>query len=72
MAGSGDDILKSLDDTSDLICFAKLAEQAERYDDMAKAMKKVTEKEKTLQQDLVISCLLHTRMLLGPGDHLGE
>jgi len=47
----GDEIVKDMEDVEDLINFAKLSEQAERYDDMAKAMKKVTEKEKTLQQD---------------------
>lgn len=38
-------------ESKDLISFAKLAEQAERYDDMAKAMKKVTENDKTLMQE---------------------
>ena len=34
-----------------LVATAKLAEQAERYDDMAAAMKKVTELNAILQQE---------------------
>ena len=50
MAGSAK-IVEGLESTEDLICFARSAEQAERYDDMAKAMKKVTEKEQKLTQE---------------------
>uniref|UniRef100_A0A0B6ZVZ8 14-3-3 domain-containing protein n=1 Tax=Arion vulgaris TaxID=1028688 RepID=A0A0B6ZVZ8_9EUPU len=42
------DGLKSADQ---LVCLAKLAEQAERYDDMARAMRRVTELEGTLTQE---------------------
>lgn len=38
-------------DRSQLVLTAKLAEQAERYEDMASAMKKVTEMGETLQQE---------------------
>lgn len=44
-------LVEGFQTTEDLISFAKVAEQAERYDDMAKAMKKVTEKEKKLTQE---------------------
>ena len=44
-------ISDELDKVDELINFAKISEQAERYDDMAKAMKKVTEKEKNLTQE---------------------
>lgn len=44
-------IVESLESTDELISFAKVSEQAERYDDMAKAMKKVTENEKKLSQE---------------------
>ncbi|KAM9797909.1 14-3-3 protein gamma-B-like [Neosynchiropus ocellatus] len=38
-------------DTSDLIAKAQLAEQAERYDDMAKYMNQVTQQKKTMSTD---------------------
>lgn len=44
-------IVDGLDGTDELINFAKVAEQAERYDDMAKAMRKVTEKNPKLSQE---------------------
>ncbi|KAK7471437.1 hypothetical protein BaRGS_00035925 [Batillaria attramentaria] len=44
-------LVDSLNDVEDLITLAKLAEQAERYDDMARAMKKVTETEKKLKTE---------------------
>lgn len=43
--------MEALKDVSDLIAFARVAEQAERYDDMAKAMKKVTEMDENLNQE---------------------
>jgi 14-3-3 protein beta/theta/zeta len=42
------DALKNADE---LVCFAKIAEQAERYDDMACAMRRVTELEGKLTQE---------------------
>ncbi|KAK7093811.1 14-3-3 protein zeta-like [Littorina saxatilis] len=50
MAGSAK-LVEGLENTEELISFAKVAEQAERYDDMAKAMKKVTEKNLKLTQE---------------------
>lgn len=44
-------LVETINDTDDLVNFAKLAEQAERYDDMATAMKKVTTKEKKLKTE---------------------
>ncbi|GFO22002.1 endonuclease-reverse transcriptase [Plakobranchus ocellatus] len=43
--------IDSLKDVEQLVTFAKLAEQAERYDDMARAMKRVTETEGKLTQE---------------------
>lgn len=40
-----------MSEKSDLVANAKLAEQAERYDDMAKAMKQVTEMGEALEQE---------------------
>ncbi|KAH9496516.1 hypothetical protein Btru_043250 [Bulinus truncatus] len=42
--------IDGLKDVEQLVTFAKLAEQAERYDDMARAMRKVTELKGTLTQ----------------------
>lgn len=44
-------LVDSLTDVEDLVNLAKLAEQAERYDDMARAMRKVTEMEKKLKTE---------------------
>lgn len=44
-------LVDRLETTEELVAYAKLAEQAERYDDMAKAMKKVTDKEKKLSTE---------------------
>nr|QCS61121.1 14-3-3 protein zeta [Onchidium reevesii] len=43
--------IDGLNDVEQLVTFAKLAEQAERYDDMARAMRKVTELEGKLTQE---------------------
>lgn len=43
--------IDSLKDVEQLVTFAKLAEQAERYDDMARAMRRVTETEGKLTQE---------------------
>ncbi|KAK0061642.1 14-3-3-like protein [Biomphalaria pfeifferi] len=43
--------IDGLKDVEQLVTFAKLAEQAERYDDMARAMRKVTELEGKLTQE---------------------
>uniref|UniRef100_A0A0B6ZM97 14-3-3 domain-containing protein n=1 Tax=Arion vulgaris TaxID=1028688 RepID=A0A0B6ZM97_9EUPU len=43
--------IDGLKNSEELVSFAKIAEQAERYDDMANAMKKVTEQEGTLTQE---------------------
>lgn len=43
--------IDNLKDVEQLVTFAKLAEQAERYDDMARAMRKVTELEGKLTQE---------------------
>lgn len=53
MAGSSGSakLVEGLNATEELINFARSAEQAERYDDMAKAMKKVVEKEQKLTQE---------------------
>lgn len=51
MADLGQKMVENLKDVEQLVCFAKLAEQAERYDDMAKAMKKVTEQEGRLKTE---------------------
>jgi len=46
------DVVRMTEDKSDLIAKAKIAEQAERYDDMAECMKKVVEKSDAgLQQE---------------------
>ena len=44
-------VVDSLDTFDKLINYAKVAEQAERYDDMAKAMKKVTETREKLSHE---------------------
>jgi len=51
MSSGSAKLVETLNDVSDLISFARVAEQAERYDDMAKAMKKVTEQDKNLNQE---------------------
>ncbi|RUS70784.1 hypothetical protein EGW08_021452 [Elysia chlorotica] len=43
--------IDGLKDVEQLVTFAKLAEQAERYDDMARAMRRVTETEGKLTQE---------------------
>jgi hypothetical protein len=48
---TGAKLVEGMKSVEELIAFAKVAEQAERYDDMAKAMKKVTEIEKKLTQE---------------------
>jgi len=44
-------LIDNLKDVDSLIVFAKIAEQGERYDDMAKAMRKVTELLGSLDQE---------------------
>lgn len=44
-------LIEGLKDADSLVSFAKIAEQGERYDDMARAMRKVTEMEPKLTQD---------------------
>lgn len=54
MTSSSQEVRKFIDELKnceELVVFAKLAEQAERYDDMAAAMRKVTELECKLTQE---------------------
>ncbi|CAG5135982.1 unnamed protein product [Candidula unifasciata] len=54
MTSSSEEVRKFIDglkNVEELIVFAKLAEQAERYDDMAAAMRKVTEMDGKLTQE---------------------
>jgi len=44
-------LIESLKDVEGLVSFAKIAEQGERYDDMARAMRKVTEIDGELTQE---------------------
>jgi len=44
-------LIESLKDVKGLVDFAKIAEQGERYDDMARAMRKVTEIDGSLTQE---------------------
>jgi len=44
-------LIESLKDVDSLVNFAKIAEQGERYDDMARAMRKVTEFDGSLSQE---------------------
>ncbi|XP_035827305.1 14-3-3 protein beta/alpha-like [Aplysia californica] len=44
-------LIEGLKDVDQLVTFAKIAEQGERYDDMARAMRKVTELEGKLTQE---------------------
>jgi len=44
-------LIESLKDVEGLVSFAKIAEQGERYDDMARAMRKVTEIDGSLTQE---------------------
>jgi len=44
-------LIDALTDVESLVSFAKIAEQGERYDDMARAMKKVTEIDGALAQE---------------------
>ncbi|XP_076472752.1 14-3-3-like protein 1 [Babylonia areolata] len=48
---AADKLIDKLKTFDDFVTFAKLAEQAERYDDMAKAMAKLTETEKKLSPE---------------------
>lgn len=52
MADTVNKMVENLKDTTCLVQFATMAEHAERYDDMAKAMKKVTEREGKLTCDM--------------------
>ncbi|CAG5129059.1 unnamed protein product [Candidula unifasciata] len=54
MTNSSESAIKFIDglkNVDQLVCLAKLAEQAERYDDMARAMRRVTELEGKLTQE---------------------
>merc|ERR1739842_26109 len=44
-------LIDGLKDVDSLVSFAKIAEQGERYDDMARAMRKVTELDGALSQE---------------------
>jgi len=44
-------LIEGLKDIESLVAFAKIAEQGERYDDMARAMRKVTELDGSLTQE---------------------
>lgn len=59
-------------DKNDLVQKAKLAEQAERYDDMAAAMKAVTEQGQELsneERNLLSVAYKNVVWLLSPGFH---
>ncbi|GFO22006.1 hypothetical protein PoB_004851100 [Plakobranchus ocellatus] len=48
---SATELISSLKDVEELVIFAKLAEHTERYDDMARAMRKVTEIDGKLTEE---------------------